>query len=94
MLSLLVVATLSTAGEPVEADQVILSPEAAAEEAHAELMGELAAMSEEVRTIDLELLKVAIEAEQARQAAIVALEPPTAEDSGPDLVAPVPVVGP
>ena len=94
MLSLLVVATLSTAGQPIEADQVVLSPEAAAEEAHGELMGELSAMAEEVRTIDLELLKVAIEAEKARRAAIVALDPPTAEDSGPVVWAPSPVVGP
>jgi len=98
MFALLLVVTVSTAGEPSE---VVLSPEAAAqmaEEAHAEFMGELQAMSEDVRSIDVELLKKAMQAHQEQQEqppAIVSMEPSElTDDSGALLLAPVPVVGP
>ena len=96
MFSLLLAVTVSTAGEPAEGREVVLSPEAAAEEAHEELMGELEAMSEDVRTIDIELLKQAMQAHQERQQpALVSLETSEiADDSGDMILAPVPVFGP
>ena len=100
MFSLLLVASLSTAGEPsdgdpVESTQVIMSPEAVAEEAHEELMSELEAMAEDVRTIDVELLKQAIQAHQEQEAPIVSMEESQiTDDSGDVLLAPVPVMGP
>lgn len=95
MFVLLLAATSSTAGEPAQASEVILSPEAAAEEAHEELMGELEAMSEDVRSIDVELLKKAMQAHQEEQAALVSLErTEITDDSGDLMLAPVPVVGP
>ena len=95
MFSLLLAATVSTAGEPAEVGEVVLSPEAAAEEAHEELMGELEAMSEDVRSIDVDLLKKAMQAHQEEQAALVSLETSEiTDDSGNLLLAPVPVMGP
>ncbi len=96
MFVLLLAATSSTAGEPAQAPEVILSPEAAAEEAHEELMGELEAMSEDVRTIDIDLLMRAMRAHQERQQpALVSLETSEiTDDSGDMMLAPVPVVGP
>tara|TARA_R100000008_G_C3542581_1_gene145653 strand:+ start:460 stop:768 length:309 start_codon:yes stop_codon:yes gene_type:complete len=98
MFSLLLAATVSTAGEPA---QVVMSPEAAAqvaqeaEEAHEELMGELQAMSEDVRTIDIELLKKAIQAHEEAQEVIVSMEESEiTDDSGEVILAPVPVMGP
>jgi hypothetical protein len=95
MFVFLLAATSSTAGEPVQAPEVILSPEAAAEEAHEELMGELEAMSEDVRTIDIDLLMRAMRAHQEEQAALVSLETSEiTDDSGDMILAPVPVFGP
>jgi hypothetical protein len=95
MFSLLLAATVSTAGEPAEVGEVVLSPEAAAEEAHEELMGELEAMSEDVRSIDVDLLMKAMQAHQEEQAALVSLErTEITDDSGNLLLAPVPVMGP
>jgi len=96
MFALLLAATISTAGEP---DEVVLSPEAAAEaeEAHDELMDELAAMSEDMRSIDVELLKKAMQAhqEQQEQPAIVSVETSElTDDSGDVILAPIPVMGP
>lgn len=96
MFALLLAATISTAGEP---DEVVMSPEAAAEaeEAHDELMDELAAMSEDMRTIDVELLKKAMQAhqEQQEQPAIVSMETSElTDDSGDVILAPVPIMGP
>ena len=96
MFVLLLAATISTAGEP---DVVVMSPEAAAEaeEAHDELMDELAAMSEDMRTINVELLKKAMQAhqEQQEQAAVVSAETSElTDDSGDVILAPVPVMGP
>jgi hypothetical protein len=94
MFSIFLVA-VSTAGEPVEPGQVVMSPEAAAEEAHEELMGELQAMAADVRSIDIELLKQAMQAHQEEQAALVSLETTEiTDDSGNLLLAPVPVMGP
>ena len=95
MFSLLLAVTVSTAGEPAEGREVVLSPEAVAEEAHEELMGELEAMSEDVRTIDIDLLMRAMRAHQEEQAALVSLETSEiADDSGDMMLAPVPVFGP
>ena len=99
MFALLLAATISTAGEP---DEVVMSPEAAAEaeEAHDELMDELAAMSEDMRTIDVELLKKAMQAHQEQQEqqerpAIVSAETSElTDDSGDVILAPIPVMGP
>ena len=96
MFALLLAATISTAGEP---DEVVMSPEAAAEaeEAHDELMDELAAMSEDMRSIDVELLKKAMQAhqEQQEQPAIVSMETSElTDDSGDVILAPVPIMGP
>ena len=92
MLMLLLVPAVSLASDPAP---VPLTPEQRAEQEHEELIGELSAMAEDVRTIDVELLKKAIEAHQQEQAALVSME--TAEisdDSGELLLAPVPVMGP
>ena len=96
MFALLLAATISTAGEP---DEVVMSPEAAAEaeEAHDELMDELAAMSEDMRTIDVELLKKAMQAHQEQQERPAIVSAETSEltdDSGDVILAPIPVMGP
>lgn len=94
MFSIFLVA-VSTAGEPVDPDQVVMSPEAAAEEAHEELMGELQAMAADVRSIDIDLLKKAIKAHEESQHAIVSMEESEiTDDSGEVVLAPVPVMGP